>query len=404
MTKKDYLSGVFRDGIFNVYGLIGDYKVKQFDYGSNEDARKMANNRKEVHGTYKDGVFRPADLNSREGFANNIEVDGRKYAIDHLGQMYDQRGNVIAKISVDGKILSGNQYKNQRPLEDENEREDNKQRRNPSRQDVEWRIENEERREKTINDGNQDYAARMSPELTGLAEYISRSNEVLGNFRSSEKSYGSKNKKIRVYEAEIPGYQPRTGFFSAWNAETKDGKEQIILVDRRLKPHEKIATITHEMSHIYGQKSPYLSRKELAREEHDAQLAAINHLASLYENYDSLAGEAHFDVEMIPKREIGKATKHLVMTKEGFGVRQEEISKNQNTFKKIHQDLESMLRAVIAIPSLILSMSFLSKSFTGNVISNTSTEIISFLGIGLFALGMLSAYSYFKAKADDWTN
>jgi hypothetical protein len=343
-------------------------------------------------------------LNSKKGFANHIDLNGRKYAADHLGQLYDQNGNIIGRINTDGKINFRNPYKNQRPLENENEREDNKQRRNPSRKDVEWRIENEEPREKTINDGNQDYAARMSPELTGLAEYISRSNEVLGNFRSSEKSYGSKNKKIRVYEAEIPGYQPRTGFFSAWNAETKDGKEQIILVDRRLKPHEKIATITHEMSHIYGQKSPYLSREELAREEHDAQLAAINHLTSLYENYDSLTGEAHFDVEMIPKREIGKATKHLVMTKEGFGVRQEEISKNQNTFKKIHQDLESMLGAVIAIPSLILSMFFLSKSFTGNVISNTSTEIISFLGIGLFALGLLSAYSYFKAKADDWTN
>ena len=100
--KKDYLSGVYRSGVFNAYGLNGDYKVSKFDAGSNRDARDLANGQKEVHGTYKDGIFRPANIREESGYANLVEINGQTLRVSHSGELYDSKGVLMGSLSRDG--------------------------------------------------------------------------------------------------------------------------------------------------------------------------------------------------------------------------------------------------------------------------------------------------------------
>mgnify|MGYP001609695005 CR=1 FL=1 len=99
--KKDYISGVYRSGVFNAYGLVGDYHVKKFEAGSNAEARELANAQKEIHGTYKDGVFRPANMRSEQGFADNVELDGQRYRIVVLSPTTFSLKDVISGEPID---------------------------------------------------------------------------------------------------------------------------------------------------------------------------------------------------------------------------------------------------------------------------------------------------------------
>ncbi len=400
MAKKDYISGVFRSGIFNAYGLIGDYQVKKFETGSNEEARTLANAQGEVHGTYKDGVFRPANVRGEKGFANTIDLNKKRYFIDHRGQLYDQRGAIAGLVDGDGKFQSIETNDNSKSYR---EKLDNR------RENISYKSEVDYggHRERIFEiEGGGIFTGKQNKELSDLAEYLIRSHRVLGKFRTYDKTGTSRDKKIRVYEGEIPEYDPQTKAGSGWNGESKDGSEHVILINRGLSHDEQIATLTHELSHVYGQKDPYVRGRELRIEEHDTHLAAIDHLVTLYQDYDALKKategreKSYFNVTDLSKEDIGKAVARLVSTKGLFEINNEELSQHDSTFKRIVKDLESRVGLYIAAPSLIASILLSSKKITGNFILNNPLQkgSIYFLSACFFLIGIFGIFMYSKKR------
>ena len=53
---------------------------------------------------------------------------------------------------------------------------------------------------------------------------------------------------------------------------------------------------------------------------------------------------------------------------------------------------------IIAILCLLLGLFFLSPNLTGNVIANLTTKTSNIVGVGLFILGIVGSYFYFKKK------
>lgn len=68
-----------------------------------------------------------------------------------------------------------------------------------------------------------------------------------------------------------------------------------------------------------------------------------------------------------------------------------------------HLDLEekvnkTAISSTIAITALILSLFFLSPTLTGNAVANLTTKTSSIIGAGLFIIGIVGSYFWFKKK------
>ncbi|MDD5191636.1 MAG: hypothetical protein PHH54_02060 [Candidatus Nanoarchaeia archaeon] len=76
--------------------------------------------------------------------------------------------------------------------------------------------------------------------------------------------------------------------------------------------------------------------------------------------------------------------------------------KNAERLKKVSEGkwhgLEGKSFAIIALFSLIFSFLFLLPNLTGNVIANLTTKNSSIIGAGLFVLGIIGSYFYFRKK------
>ena len=67
-----------------------------------------------------------------------------------------------------------------------------------------------------------------------------------------------------------------------------------------------------------------------------------------------------------------------------------------NAFVK-ENDLESKVAAsIIGISALTLCLIFLSPTFTGNAIATLTTKTSSIIGVGLFIVGIVGSYFYFR--------
>jgi hypothetical protein len=394
MAKRDYQEGTYKAGKFRPYQRHGEYNAR-LDSDSGRDARGLAEKSEIIHGTYKDGVFRPAELSGRKGYAHTVTLaPGKSFGINHIGELYDSQGIAIGRLDEDGKpqfyrLTPKGSHKTKNFGND---------------------IESDEHkrfRDFGLVDGRQ-IRGYTNQSLTELANYVSRSNKVLGKLRKAQKSYDLQTGvKIRVYEAEIPQFRRDSrgnAIEAGFNAESTDGKEHIVVIDKRLKPYEKIAAVTHELSHVYGGKQ-IRSEKDLQEEEHDAHLAAINQLSTLYEDYNDLrkatAGteSSFFEVTKQSKRDLGMAVAYLVGTKSYFGVRDEELQRNEQTIRKIKKDLEGRIEAMVGIPAIILSLFFLSSNITGNAIADITNSTTSFfVGLGLLIVGLVAGFLWFKAR------
>ncbi len=379
MKKSDFLSGVYRSGVFNTYDIHGDYKVDRFDAGSNPDARDLANARKEVHGTYKEGVFRPANTRGEKGYASSVTIGKDTFGIDHAGKLYDASGKPIGSLDRNGRP------KFQTESTDSSLRD--------TRKEYRKTIQTDPRGVRMFESPTGEWTGYSSEELTALANYIAVSNQMLRRLRTDFPKEGI---KVSVYETEMPELKlDREGYklFAGNNAESKDGKEHVVLIDRRLKPHERLAVLTHELSHVHGMGELRSERDEM-NEEHDAHLSAINLIAGTYENYDRL----RMGGETPSKEEVGNALGWLVGTKHHFGIRDEEIREHEPTIRKAQRDLEGRLGAIIAIPLIGLSLPVLFSSITGNVISESISNQIKFTFGGLFIIGLLASFLWLRTK------
>lgn len=393
MVKRDYQEGTYLKGKFRPYQMHGEYNAR-LDSDSGRDARGLAEKGEVIHGTYKDGVFRPAELSGRKGYAHTATLaPGKNFGINHTGELYDPQGMAIGRLDEDGKP----QFYRLTPKGSHKTKDFGR--------DIES-DEHERFRDFGLADGGQ-IRGYTNQSLTELANYVSRSNKVLGKLRKTQKSYDPKTGvKIRVYEAEIPQFRRDSrgnAIPAGFTAESVDEKEHIVVIDKRLKPYEKIAAVTHEMSHVHGGKQ-IRSQKDLQEEEHDTHLAAINLLSTLYEDYDDLrkatAGSESpfFEVTKQSKGDLGRAVAYLVGTKGYFGVRDDELQRNEPTFRKIRKDLEGRVEAMIGIPAIALSLFFLSSNITGNAIANIATKTTSFLGAGLLIVGLVAGFFWLRAR------
>ncbi len=387
--KKDYQDGTFLNGKFRPYERHGEYDAK-VDRESERSAQEQAREGKVLHGTYKEGIFRPAEISRREGYAQAMVTGkGEKHWVDHQGKLYDTQGKEIGKVGENGQAKFYQTVVSSRST---------------ARRD----IESEPHQKRRIGyGGRRDIEAETNEQLTDLANYLSRSNKVLGKLRKAQKGYDPKTgTAIRVYEAEIPEFNETTRLGAGFNAETQDGKEHVIVIDKRLKPYEKMAALAHELSHVYGGRA-IKSNADLVREEHDTHLATIDLLTTLYEDYDALQRatvgkkDSYFATTSQPKREVGQAVAHLVQTRKVFGIRDDEIAHHNATFKAIthhlRNNLESRVHVFIAIPALVIGSVALSNNITGNVIGiskNTSSAV----GIGLLMIGLMCTYFWFNNR------
>ena len=60
--------------------------------------------------------------------------------------------------------------------------------------------------------------------------------------------------------------------------------------------------------------------------------------------------------------------------------------------------LEKRVTSILAICGLVLSLIFLSSNITGNAVANLTTKTSSILGAGLFFVGIIGSYFWFKKK------
>lgn len=72
----------------------------------------------------------------------------------------------------------------------------------------------------------------------------------------------------------------------------------------------------------------------------------------------------------------------------------EEIGKE----KLEKKSLEEVVASIIALPALTLGIIFFSPSLTGNAIANLSTQISNIIGAGLFIVGLIGTYFWFKKR------
>ena len=66
--------------------------------------------------------------------------------------------------------------------------------------------------------------------------------------------------------------------------------------------------------------------------------------------------------------------------------------------KTLEEKFGEKLNPLISSVSLLLGLIFLSPSITGNAIANLTTKTTSIIGAGLFIVGIVGSYFYFRKK------
>jgi len=115
----------------------------------------------------------------------------------------------------------------------------------------------------------------------------------------------------------------------------------------------------------------------------------------------SLDEEKQFEVEDKPDAYFkGRIVKHPEQRKMAMSYIKElkKIGRRAGKELAIKNKLENLFSSIIGISALTLSLIFLSPTLTGNAIANLTTKTSSIIGAGLFIVGIVGSYFYFKRK------
>lgn len=386
MAKRDYQTGVYQNGKFMPYEMHGEYRAT-LDSSSNKDAIEAAKRGEAIHGSYKDGNFRPAEGRTREGFMSKITFpSGETLRYNFKGQITDDSGKVLGRIDKDGVV-------DYSPKSHAREQRDYSRERN---------LRNEGEESMRVDQNGKVYSLHKSGDLTGLANFLNKSNMILGKLGGKQKGYDlSRGVRLGIYEGVIPAANLQRKTNIAYTTETADGKQRVVVVDSRLKPYEKLAVLAHELSHVaQGHGVGYNPA-----DEKEAQKRAIQQLTTLYEDYEDLqkatqnsGSKSFFDVNQVSKKDITKAIGLLMNTRGYFGVDNRDLEQHTSTLRKVAKDLEGLVAGFIGIFGFIACLIFLSSNLTGNVIGNLSTSASNNLAIVLFLVGVAGAFFYFRRR------
>ena len=104
MVRKDYQEGVYRNGKFMPYQMYGEYKAR-LDPASPSDALNAGRHGKILHGSFKDGLFRPANIKGEAGFMAHINLpSGESYRLNYQGAFFDERGKQVGRVEESGRL------------------------------------------------------------------------------------------------------------------------------------------------------------------------------------------------------------------------------------------------------------------------------------------------------------
>jgi hypothetical protein len=99
----DSFCGTLKDGRFVGYGSTLSVEAT-LDPESAEDARVAAERGEVVHGTFKEGNFRPADENSRPGYADRLVTPGEEFSFNYKGQAKTRSGSLAFVVEREGDV------------------------------------------------------------------------------------------------------------------------------------------------------------------------------------------------------------------------------------------------------------------------------------------------------------
>jgi len=392
MEKKDYQEGIYRDGKFMPYSMYGEYHAK-LDPLSNKEAVEVAQRGEVIHGSFKEGNFRPAEGKTRAGFMSKISLpSGEVLKYDFRGDVQNSSGTVLGRLDENGKLTYLAQTRG-------NATEDSKV--DYSRRGM--LKDHASRRRMGTTKGDRDFY--KTSEATNIANFLIKSNRVLGKLGARNRDYQI-SEDIQVYESEIPEfYRDRNGLpvFTGYNGTTDKG-ETVITIDSRLKPYEKLAILAHELAHVAQGHNPRTIGERRANEQ-EAQTRAIKQLTKLYEDYGTLQksvkgseATAFFNAGSIAKRDITKAIGLLVNSRGYFGVDNRDLEEHTSTFRQVFNDLEGMVAVFVSFFGILSGLFLLSSNITGNVIATLTTKTTSLLGVGLLIIGLIAGFFYLKTK------
>jgi len=110
--------------------------------------------------------------------------------------------------------------------------------------------------------------------------------------------------------------------------------------------------------------------------------------AYLFDALKAVAGEFRFSVKFVP------STGYDFDTTRGITYLKEEGNNSEHEEKSLEQRIFPML----AIGSIVASLSFLSSNLTGNAIADLSLSISNWIGGVLFLVGVCAAFTYFRRR------
>jgi hypothetical protein len=106
----DVQVGTYEGGKFRPYGHHYEVHAK-IDEGSNQEVIRLAKSGRVIHGSYKDGNFRPADARGRAGYINHIDTPRGRCKFNYEGEVLDNSGQVVGALDKNGSLLGKEEYK-----------------------------------------------------------------------------------------------------------------------------------------------------------------------------------------------------------------------------------------------------------------------------------------------------
>ena len=105
-SHSDFQIGVFKNGFFIPYG--SDKKIKaSLDRESDKNAKEQALEGMAIHGSFKGGNFRPADISTvKRGYVRTLTTKHGAYGFNYEGELIEpQTGRVTGKVDEDGEVI-----------------------------------------------------------------------------------------------------------------------------------------------------------------------------------------------------------------------------------------------------------------------------------------------------------
>ncbi len=222
-------------------------------------------------------------------------------------------------------------------------------------------------------------------ELLEEAKYLIKSFNALRAIEGGPKL--PNGLKLEIYGTQLPNFcRTQNGaYFSGVTINTEPGEVYTILIDERLKPHEKLATLTHELCHLLG---------GWKSSDRQTQKLAIKELTELVSLYDVLSKpevkrkikeetNGNFNPKEIPRDELMDSLQYLIDSGKVFGVTPQD-------WKEVGlKSLEDYVSIILLIAGGIMGISNQFSSITGfATLTSYSYQKISLTSIILICLGI----------------